>query len=471
MQHIDIAVVGAGIGGAMISALNRDKNLILFEKASNLGGCASTFCKNGSHFNAGATTLMGLNKGEVLRNIFDKIDFKPNVIKSNEAFRVIQKGKSIDRGSDIKSFLDSINRLYPNKNNNIFWSKIKEIDTIFWEMNDIYFAKHNLKAYLKTAKFFSQMVIKLKFSLFESASSFIARTLGVISNDYKDFIDAQLLITLQEKSDNLSLLSMALGLSYPFHDVYYANGGMGSVIDGILKDVNVHTKEKILRIEKDSDKFILYSTRSSYKASKVILNSTIYDSASLFEDKSIKKYYKQFEFSDKSAFVVYLKLNIKKRFLHHYQIILEKELPQTISKSFFVSFSDIEDDLLSHNGLSVTISTHTKAIFWSNLSKMEYIDEKEKLEEFIIKAFLEHFEAIKKEHIVQQFSATSSTFDRYISRKNCGGEAISLKNAFNFPSCNTPFKNLYNVGDTVFASQGWSGIALGVNVLHKELNG
>jgi len=36
---------------------------------------------------------------------------------------------------------------------------------------------------------------------------------------------------------------------------------------------------------------------------------------------------------------------------------------------------------------------------------------------------------------------------------------------------NTPFKNLYNVGDTVFASQGWSGIALGVNVLHKELNG
>jgi len=70
MQHIDIAVVGAGIGGAMISALNRDKNLILFEKASNLGGCASTFRKNGSHFNAGATTLMGLNKGEVLKNFW-----------------------------------------------------------------------------------------------------------------------------------------------------------------------------------------------------------------------------------------------------------------------------------------------------------------------------------------------------------------------------------------------------------------
>lgn len=39
------------------------------------------------------------------------------------------------------------------------------------------------------------------------------------------------------------------------------------------------------------------------------------------------------------------------------------------------------------------------------------------------------------------------------------------------PSCNTPFENLYNVGDTVFAGQGWPGVALGVDVLQKELNG
>ena len=44
----DIAVVGSGIGGALISALNKDKDLILFEKDINLGGCASTFKKKGN---------------------------------------------------------------------------------------------------------------------------------------------------------------------------------------------------------------------------------------------------------------------------------------------------------------------------------------------------------------------------------------------------------------------------------------
>ena len=37
------------------------------------------------------------------------------------------------------------------------------------------------------------------------------------------------------------------------------------------------------------------------------------------------------------------------------------------------------------------------------------------------------------------------------------------------PSCNTPFAGLYNIGDTVFAGQGWPGVAIGVDVLNKML--
>ena len=33
-------------------------------------------------------------------------------------------------------------------------------------------------------------------------------------------------------------------------------------------------------------------------------------------------------------------------------------------------------------------------------------------------------------------------------------------------SCRTPFKGLFNVGDTIFAGQGWPGIAIGVDVLN-----
>ena len=61
-------------------------------------------------------------------------------------------------------------------------------------------------------------------------------------------------------------------------------------------------------------------------------------------------------------------------------------------------------------------------------------------------------------------------FTYYINRYNCGAKAINFKNILQLPSCNTPFKGLYNIGDTIFAGQGWPGVALGVEVLNKELN-
>lgn len=95
---------------------------------------------------------------------------------------------------------------------------------------------------------------------------------------------------------------------------------------------------------------------------------------------------------------------------------------------------------------------------------------KEFTQRFIINEFLNNFQNIKQENIKTIFSATSKTFYRYINRSNCGGKPITAKTIFQLPSCNTPFEGLYNVGDTVFAGQGWPGVAIGVGVLNKELN-
>ncbi len=36
MKKIDLSVIGSGIGGSLISILNKDKDLVLFEKDKNL---------------------------------------------------------------------------------------------------------------------------------------------------------------------------------------------------------------------------------------------------------------------------------------------------------------------------------------------------------------------------------------------------------------------------------------------------
>ncbi len=470
MKKVEIAVIGSGIGGAMIASLNQKKDLILFEKDKNLGGCASTFKRFGEFFNTGATTFVGYEENHIIKKIFDEVGLKPDLIESHVAIRTIQNKKIVDRVENFEEFLSNLNSVYYHENNRIFWKTIKEIDEKFWRLKNIYFSKYSFKAYTKTALFIVELFKEFGFLLFKTADGYINEVLPNISKEYKAFIDSQLLITLQTTSKDLSLLALSLGLSYPFHKVYYSNGGMGKIVEDLLKEVNVQKKEEIISIERFEDKYKIISTKDEYLASKVILNSTIFESSKLFLDEDIKRYYEKFSFNDQSAFVVYLKLNSKENFLHHYQIILKENIPNCISNSFFVSFSHKNDEKVSHNGYSITISTHSKAIFWEGLTKEEYENKKEETKDFIINEFLKNFDFVKKEDISISFAATSKTFNRYINRTNCGGKAITFKNILELPSCNTPFKNLYNVGDTVFAGQGWPGIAIGVNVLNKELN-
>lgn len=468
----DVAVIGSGMGGALFAALNhKEHELILFEKEPNLGGCASTFKRYNGYYNAGATTFMGYEEGHIIKEIFDKVGYTPDLVKTSSGVRIVQDDIQIDRIKDFDAFLKQLNETYPNPNNERFWRRLKEIDEAFWNLQKFHYAKHSTRAYVKSLNSVAELLKVFKKDLFVSASRFIKKTLGEISPEYQAFIDAQLLITLQSTSKELSLLPMALGLSYTFHDTFYVNGGMGTLIDNLLKEVNVHSNEPIDAIEKKDGFYELTSNKQRYQAKNVVLNSTIYDSSNFFKNQKIIDYYQNFHFSDQSAFVLYLRLDSKETFLHHYQIILKKNLPNGISNAFFVSFSDANDTKMTNQGYSVTISTHTRASLWRNLPKEEYTLKKKETEAIILKEFLNYFSNIQHKEIKRCFSATSKTFQHYIRRENCGGEAVKVKNLLKIPTCTTPFKGLYNIGDTVFAGQGWAGVALGVDVLHKEFNG
>ncbi|MFW3441897.1 phytoene desaturase family protein [Aliarcobacter butzleri] len=469
MQKIDLTVIGSGIGGSLISILNKDKNLVLFEKDKNLGGTASTFKRFGNYFNSGATTFVGYEDNHIIKEIFDSADFIPDLKKSSYAYRTIINGKSIDRITDFEEFIESLNSVFYHKNNRYFWQTLKDIDERFWKLKDIYFAKYSLNSYLKSLKTIDILFKEYKFLLFKSAKSFIKEVLGDISKGYQDFIDAQLQITLQSTSKDIPLLSFAIALSYPFHKIFYANGGMGKLFDDMLKDINVKKNEQIMQIKKENNFYRLISSKDEYLTSKLVLNMPVFECKNLFLDKNLQNYYKKFEFYDQSAFVIYLKIDSKKEFLNHYQIILKESIPNAVSKSFFVSFSHKDDEKLSKNGYSVTISCHTKALFWNELSKEEYEKNKEFTKNFILDELLKNIPDIKKEDIKIEFCATSKTFKRYINRFNCGATPLNLKNIFKIPSSLTPFKNLYNIGDSVFAGQGWPGVALGVKVLNSNL--
>ncbi len=207
------------------------------------------------------------------------------------------------------------------------------------------------------------------------------------------------------------------------------------------------------------------------EAKNVILNSTVYESAKLFDESLIQKYYQKYEKLDnhQSSFMLYLTIKSDADFSHHYQIIQDENFEMTLSKALFVSFSDKDDEQIAPKGYySITASIHTDTRFWEK--DADYKATKERLKNLLLESLMKSL-GIQNSQIVDCFAATPSTFTRYINRSQLGGNAITMKNFLPFlPSNDTRIEGLYNVGDTVYAAQGWPGVMLGVNNLKRLLD-
>jgi phytoene dehydrogenase-like protein len=203
---------------------------------------------------------------------------------------------------------------------------------------------------------------------------------------------------------------------------------------------------------------------SSYETKNVILNTPVFSSSKLFPKNEIRSYFNSFAALDskQGAFVVYMKLKTQKEYANHYQIIEKENFVHTISNALFASFSSKSDTVLSKDGyLSVTISVHTLSSYWLNLQKQEYGDRKNELTQMIVSLICAKLGILKSE-IVDLFAATPKTFEKYTGRSSLGGVVMTPSNQLRLASNDTPFEGLFVVGDTSFAAQGWTGVAIGV---------
>lgn len=470
----DYAVVGSGIGGSGIAAYLDAKgyDTVLFEKEPYLGGCSSTFKHKGFSYNTGATTLAGYQEGQVVKELFDAIGFTPYVISTDPAIIIIQGDKTVPRHRDLDTFLGALEVHYPHPRNRDFWTLVYTISKEFYKMNGHYYTNKSL--FRKTISLFSYLPLMLKFQRYlrVNALDFITNFFKDISPEYLRFLEAQIMIVAQAHSKEVNFFTAALSLGYTFNETHYAIGGLGKVFDGMTASMkDVRTNCEITRIERKDQHFVLHTKHESIQARHLILNSTVYDSSSLFEDKPVKQYYKKYKDLDnhQSSFMLYLTIKSDADFAHHYQIIQDEHYPDTLSNALFVSFSDKADDLICPRGhYSVTASIHTDSRWWDDESS--YSAQKETLMRLLLGTICDTLH-IKESQVVHQFAGTPKTFKHYIKRSQLGGNPITMKNFLpRLPGNDTSIKNLFHVGDSVYAAQGWPGVVLGVNNLRKLLH-
>jgi phytoene dehydrogenase-like protein len=471
---IEYAVVGSGIGGSSIAAYLDAKGheTVLFEKEPYLGGCASTFMRKGYVYNTGATTLAGYQDGHIVKSMFDAIGFKPALISTDPAIVIKQNGKTTPRYRDLEKFLEILEQNYPHPKNSEFWTLVYDMGTAFYEMHGHYYATHTKwKKYISMASYIP-LLLKFQRYLRVNALDFIKQFYGEVSDEYLQFLESQVLIVAQAKLKEVNFFTAALSLGYTFNETHYVKGGFGKLFDGMTASMKqVRRKTTITDIESKEDHFVLHSKHDSIKAKNVILNSTVYESGTLFKKQKIKKYYKKYEKlnNHQSSFMLYMTIKSDKKYEHHYQLIQDEVYPHTLSNALFVSFSDVDDDVIVPEGhYSITASIHTDVRWWEVAST--YDAQKEALTGILLKSVCDILD-INKEEIVHHMAATPKTFKHFINRSQLGGNAITMKNFLpRLPGNDTPVKGLYHVGDTVYAAQGWPGVMLGVDNLRRLLH-
>lgn len=470
----EYAVVGSGVGGSSIASyLNaKGKDVILFEKEPYLGGCSSTFTHKKYKYNTGATTLAGYQDGFIVKDVFDSLGFKPKLIETNPTIVIIQNSKKTPRYKELDEFLAVMENNYPHVKNKDFWNLVYKINKDFYQHSGYYYSNKNIFAKVSSLMSFIPLGVSFQHYLRVNAYKFIKEFFKGLSEEYLQFLESQMLIVAQAPIKEINFLTAALALGYTFNENHYVVGGFSHLFDALTEKIeNLNRAEEVVNIKKYNDYFWIYTEKASYKARKVILNSTVYDSAKLFEDIDIKRYYSKYEKlnNQQSSFVLYFTIKSEKKFHHHYQIIEDKRFKYTLSNALFVSFSDESDDMIAPRGYySVTASIHTDVREWEK--KSLYKEQKKELEERLLDTILKNLDINSKE-IIEYFSATPKSFQRYINRSQLGGNAMSIKNFLPLlPSNDTKIDGLYSVGDSVYAAQGWPGVMLGVKNLQRLLN-
>lgn len=482
----DYIVIGSGYGGISTAALlaKQGFSVLILESHITIGGCASFFKRKGLTFDVGATTLSGVLDNQPLGKLFNELNIQPNIKKLDPGMVVYLKDKKIIRFADKNKWIEESNKKF-NIDQTDFWNRIYNIESKSWDLigNNYNLPPRNISDLLSLSKISNFKHIDLLPGLIVPLKSLLKKYNLDKNVDFKNFIDEQLLISTQNKSDLAPYLTSSIGLAYP-SETYYPYGGIYKPLELMVDYIKtrkgeIKFKEKVINIDQNQDFYEVKTKRGNiYRSKGIISNIPIWNMKSI-TNSHIKDYFidisKNFNTSW-GAFTLYfaVKDNIELE-TAYYQIHTRTQLPFVSSRSIFISFSLSDDYQKAPEGWrTVTISTHTKVDEWENISKDEYDRKKELLEESIIDEFNYFFPelALKEKSFIN--SGTPKTFDFYTGRYKgyVGGIPHTVKKSIlSLPSNKTPFDNFYMVGDTVFPGQGIPAVVVGaLNIIERIKN-
>lgn len=485
-QEYDAIIIGSGMGGMSTSALlaNDGYKVLILEAALHPGGCSSSYPRKGYVFESGATTLIGFDEHQPLRYLEEKTGIQIPRVELNPSMKVWLDGEQITRYKDRTEWIEECVRVFGNrKGQKKFWKLAFGISDIVWKVSlkNTFFPPRKISEWVKLFTSNSPADAWVLPYAFKSVKQ-VALKCGVATPKFLRFLDEQLMITAQAKTEDVPFLFGAAGVTYTNYSNFYVPGGLLQMIYTIRDFIEerggkLSTKEAVISIEKSGDEFLIRTKKNKkYKAPIVVSNAPIWNMGSLV-DETMSTYFKE-ESKDFEKAWGALTMGVATTDTYpenlglHHQIHLDGEtVPFTQSESIFISMSQRGDTERAPEGeRTLNISCHASPEHWFGMNGT-YDQNKEMAKDYILKKLKKKLPGFKNTEIKQADLATPVTWQNWVYRKKgrVGGIPQSMaRSLLKWTPTETPFKGLYLVGDTTYPGQGIPGVTLGgINVYSR----
>ncbi len=475
-----------GMSAATMLAKDGYRVLVL-EAAHAPGGCSSSYKRKGYTFESGATTLIGFDKHQPMRILEKELGITLPKKAIEPSMTVHQNGKEIVRWQDQDKWLkEAVKHFGEESAQTAFWKLAQKVSDVVWKVS----GKNNLFPPREVTDWFQLFkndprdVWVLPYAL--KSVKDVAISCGISNPEYLRFIDEQLLISAQSHAIDTPFLFGAPAMTYTNYTNYYVPGGLIEMINTLKrylveKGGELHTKERVMSVDKDESGHYLVSTskKNMYQAPIVISNIPIWNMPEITTGKMSDYFTAQSDKFDEAwgAFtmgIVTDDVYPEGLSLHHQIHVSDDEKTKLFqSDSVFVSFSHSDDSVRTPKGKRVlNVSTHAVPEKWFTLNG-DYELYKHQVQEQIIQVLRKKLPGFDAAEIEIAFSSTPVTWSRWVSREKgrVGGIPQSMnRSLLDWTPNKTPFEGLYLTGDTVFPGQGIPGVTLsGINVYYRIL--
>jgi len=478
---VRIGVIGAGIGGLTAAALlaRRGLEVVVWEQAAQVGGCASTFRRGGFTFDVGATQVAGLEPGGIHDRVFAELGIPvPAGVWCDPACAVYLPGESesVRVWRDPERWRIERQRHFPGSEH--FWQWLDWLFAVGWR-----FQQRQPVIPPRSGWDWMQLLRALDGdTLLISPLSVLtvgqALHLFGLGRDrrLKTFLDMQLKLYSQCSADETALLygATVLGIAHAPQGLQHLHGSMQVLSQRLLQGLyrwggQLRRRRRVTAIDVQQGRVRGVWVENQRGAccyepvDHLVANVTAVDVLRLLGDAAPRGYRQRIAGLPPASgcFVVYL--GVKQSAIPagcplHLQFMYEAEGEIGENNSLFVSVSQPGDGRAPAGMATIIASSFTDTRRWQQgdyaALKKQYTDQ--------ALARLGQFFDLSAGQVVHCEAATPRTFARYTARAQGMVGGIGQRVHTFGPwalATRTPIQGLWLVGDSVHPGEGTAGVS------------